>query len=433
MTTRMAFKSILLVCALFVVSVTSSNHKLVAYWGQNGIYHQIKELPYYERDLNYMCKHTQYDVIALAFLHIFFDVRNKDDMPALNFAYHCKRPVSREYPTLLRCPLIERAIKKCQKNGKKVVLSLGGEIGTYGFYFVEDAKLFAYRLWNLFLSGDKLTDLRPFGTAVIDGLDINAISDDHFGYSDLIREIRKLEQAENVGKTFTLSASTQCEFPDRILGPDVGYVLGDMAESFDSIFVQFRSVWCKAEDEDFVLNHLKEWLKYSEAQQGGMIFLGVPAGVGAAGDVGCYRSPEQLRLIYEKLRNEPRFGGIMLWDVGFDRANRENGKKYSDHLHDMLSKEDQQTHTNSSRSSDLIECSDRMKNCAKQRHLCDRSDFYGDFMKIACKRTCRHCRTLDADIKCRDYTSSCDGWQKKGYCERMPFMHVACRRSCRKC
>ena len=85
-------------------------------------------------------------------------------MPGLNFAYHCETPVSKEYPTLLRCPDIEAGIHVCKKNGKKVLLSLGGSQGQYGFESLEEAKELANRIWNLFLDGDKLENLRPFGS-----------------------------------------------------------------------------------------------------------------------------------------------------------------------------------------------------------------------------------------------------------------------------
>ena len=84
-------------------------------------------------------------------------------MPGLNFAFHCEKPMSQEYPFLLRCPKIEAGIKECQRAGKKVLLSLGGATGGYGFSSDGEAKLFADRVWNLALGGNKLRSIRPFG------------------------------------------------------------------------------------------------------------------------------------------------------------------------------------------------------------------------------------------------------------------------------
>ena len=90
-----------------------------------------------------------------------------DRMPGFNFAFHCETPISPEYPKLFRCPKIEDGIKECQKNGKKVLMSLGGAVGRSGFSSQDDAKLFAYRVYHLLLEGEELQSLRPFGRLVI--------------------------------------------------------------------------------------------------------------------------------------------------------------------------------------------------------------------------------------------------------------------------
>ena len=88
-------------------------------------------------------------------------------MPGFNFAFHCETPISPDYPKMFRCPKIEAGIKECQKNGKKVLMSLGGAVGRAGFSSEDDAKLFAYRVYHLLLEGDDLQNLRPFGRLVI--------------------------------------------------------------------------------------------------------------------------------------------------------------------------------------------------------------------------------------------------------------------------
>ena len=84
-------------------------------------------------------------------------------MPTLNFAYHCKTPVSAEYPFLLRCPEIEEGIIECQRRGKKVIMSIGGETGDGTLHSPAKAKEFANTLYNLFLGGSQYKDIRPFG------------------------------------------------------------------------------------------------------------------------------------------------------------------------------------------------------------------------------------------------------------------------------
>ena len=94
---------------------------------------------------------------------IHFCFHSADNMPSLNFAFHCETAVSPEYPTLLRCPEIEAAIGECQKRGKTLLLSMGGASGRYGFNSDAQAKQYANTIWNLFLGGTGMQSIRPFG------------------------------------------------------------------------------------------------------------------------------------------------------------------------------------------------------------------------------------------------------------------------------
>jgi len=90
-----------------------------------------------------------------------------DSLPALNFADHCTRSISKTNPSLLRCPEIEEGIRECQRLGKKVLISIAG-VGAAGTLFsVVNARQFAQNLYDLFLGGDRRTkelSLRPFGS-----------------------------------------------------------------------------------------------------------------------------------------------------------------------------------------------------------------------------------------------------------------------------
>uniref|UniRef100_A0A7M6DLR9 chitinase n=2 Tax=Clytia hemisphaerica TaxID=252671 RepID=A0A7M6DLR9_9CNID len=146
-------------------------------------------------------------------MHVFFDARQKDSMPGMNFAFHCETPLSQEYPFLLRCPKIEAGIKECQARGKQVLLSLGGATGGYGFKNDAEAKLFAQRVWDLVLGGDKLKKLRPFGSAVLDGVDLDIEGGSHIGYTQFTRTLRRCMDADH-SKTYIIAAAPQCPFPD---------------------------------------------------------------------------------------------------------------------------------------------------------------------------------------------------------------------------
>ena len=71
-------------------------------------------------------------------------------------------------------------IKTCQSKGIKVILSLGGASGSYGFDSDSQAKTFADTLWNLFGGGS--AEDRPFGDTEIDGIDLDIEGGQPTGY-----------------------------------------------------------------------------------------------------------------------------------------------------------------------------------------------------------------------------------------------------------
>eukprot|EP00795_Rhopilema_esculentum_P015413 gene15413-6654_t len=310
---------------------------MVAYWGQNGVYGIHKERERWEKELDYFCKSHSYDVVVLAFNHIFFDRRNKDNMPGLNFAFHCEDPVSPEYPSLLRCPLIEAGISECQRRGKQVLLSMGGASGSYGFASDSKAKEYAHTIWHLFLGGNNKQSLRPFGRAVLDGVDLDIEGGLSTGYTAFVKEIRKLMNTDSSRK-YIIGAAPQCPFPDGFLGPRPGKALGDVGYEFDEVYVQFYNNWCHTGNQRVFYENVAKWLKFSmdSKPSGPMIFVGMPAKVGGSGNAANYRPLKEVSDIFNRLKDEPRFGGFMLWDAGFDQNNIINGKPYSQNIVEIM-------------------------------------------------------------------------------------------------
>jgi len=325
--------SILLSIAAFQ---TVYGHKIVTYWGQNAVYGMLKPRQYWEKDLAVFCRDYKYDTIILSFLNVFFDNANKDNMPGFNFAFHCETPVSPEYPKLFRCPKIEEGIKECQKNGKTVLMSLGGAVGRAGFANDGEAKTFAYRVYHLLLEGTDLQSIRPFGSAVLDGIDLDIEGGTYTGYTAFVKELRRLMSTGT--KKYTIGAAPQCPFPDGLQGPSPGRFLGDVPTLVDEIYVQFYNNWCHTGNPRVFWDHVRMWMEYSEKTNGPFVFVGVPGNKKASGNPQHYRTPAELAKIYERIKTMPRFGGIMFWDASFDQNNMIDGKHFSEHIADFLVK-----------------------------------------------------------------------------------------------
>jgi len=325
----------LAVCCLSISFNSASNtHKIVTYWGQNACYASHHERENWEKDLSEFCKNYNYDVIILSFLNVFFHGNNKDRMPGFNFAFHCETPVSKEYPKMFRCPKIEEGIKECQRQGKTVLMSLGGAVGRSGFANDEEGKLLAYRIYHLLLEGTELSEIRPFGTAVLNGVDLDIEGGGYQGYTAFVKELRRLEKTGS--EKYMISAAPQCPYPDRLQGPLPGHFLGDVPEMIDEIYVQFYNNWCKISNPRVFFDFLRKWLDYSKKTNGPMVYIGVPAAPRAAG--AGYVTPDFLKGIYEKVKDEERLGGIMFWDAGFDQNSHINGKHFSEHVAEFIGK-----------------------------------------------------------------------------------------------
>ena len=120
------------------------------------------------------------------------------------------------YPTLLHCSNIALEIIECQKQQKKILLSLGGGIGTYELKSKDEAELLAERIWNLFLGGH--STVRPFDQAILDGIDLDIEQGGPEYYTEFVKKLRGLMKMDENKKSYLLTAAPQCPFPDQRLG-----------------------------------------------------------------------------------------------------------------------------------------------------------------------------------------------------------------------
>jgi len=312
-------------------STYSGRQLLVGYWGQNGA-GPANGPANYEKPLFEVCQTTKYDILAVSFVIVFFDSRNKG-LPALNFAYHCETPVSPEYPFLLRCPEIEKGIKECQKRGKRVLMSIGGATGDGTLPDPDKAREFARTLFDLFLGGSGYQKIRPFGSAVMDGIDLDIEGGDYKYYPEFITELRTLMDNDQ-SKGYLITGAPQCPYPDHHMGPEKpGSGLEEAGQHVDHLYIQFYNNYCHTGAGNWFTETLDKWLAFSKRMKphGPLIFIGMPAATKGASGAHFYRPPAELTTLYQAVKNLPGIGGIMLWDVSWDQNNVINGQRYSEY------------------------------------------------------------------------------------------------------
>jgi len=274
---------------------------LAVYWGQDGASHQQR--------LSFYCQDDTIDAIPLAFLYVFFGEGGK---PVVDFANICSQG-GKEFPNsnLADCSFLASDIKQCQANGKMITISLGGATAKVGFSSAGQAQDFAETVWDMFLGGSSNT--RPFGDAVLDGIDLDIESGSPAFYSNFVDRIRQLSKGSR--KRYYVTAAPQCPFPDAKVGNAL-----DNAD-FDAVYVQFYNNYCEtSRPSEFNFATWDHWAKTQSANPNVKVYLGAPASPKAAGS--GYVDASDLIAMAKSVQNKySSFGGVMLWDADTAHSN----------------------------------------------------------------------------------------------------------------
>ncbi|CAN6460891.1 unnamed protein product [Victoria cruziana] len=277
----------LLLSVLVTLFCPSNGGSVVIYWGQNEK----------EGTLASTCATGKYAIVNIAFLSVF----GNGQTPQLNLAGHCDPSNSTD-----SCTSLSSDIVSCQQKNIKVLLSIGGGLGSYGLSSLADAVSFSNYLWNNFLGGNSTS--RPLGSAVLDGIDFDIEQGSSQYYSALAISLRA-----HSSRRVYLSAAPQCPFPDAILGPAIGLGL------FDYVWVQFyNNPSCEYSSSNMIPFFLS-WTRwnFNIGIPTSKIFLGLPASADAASS-GFILNTTLISNVLPIVKAYPRYGGVMLWNKYYD-------------------------------------------------------------------------------------------------------------------
>ncbi|KAJ3928897.1 MAG: glycoside hydrolase family 18 protein [Lentinula lateritia] len=307
--------------ALLLTSVTSAafnptgnTNVSVIYWGQNsyGATHTSDTANWQTNLANY-CQDDTVDVFPLAFLDVFFGIGS---LPEINFANICNDVDDAVFPgsDLANCQFMATDIQTCQAAGKIITLSMGGATGADTFTSESQAEDFADLIWDLFLGGTSST--RPFGDAVLDGIDLDIEGGGTANFAAFVTRIRTL--AEGASKAYYITGAPQCPFPDANLDTVLNAV------GFDAVYVQFYNNYCEVSNYnvagDWDFSSWDNWAKTTSPNPDVKIYIGAPASSTAA--TNGYADASALSTILQATKaTYSSFGGAMLWDISQAYAN----------------------------------------------------------------------------------------------------------------
>lgn len=258
-------------------------------------------------DLLQLCQNSNVDVVVLAFVTSFF---TNGGMPGASFGPGCKGSTTAQQlhaPGLQDCTDLAPEIVSCQQVGKPVLVSLGGYYSNVTFTSDTEAIQLAQNLWDLFGAGDGLdASLRPFGTIVVDGFDLDNESRDPTSYTTFAQALRTLF-ASDKKRRYYLSAAPQCPRPDASI-PVSAMALCDF------VFVQFyNNPSCELSSAGFAGSFAGWSDELLAANNNTKLYIGVgasaAAGSGYVDGAGLGHQVSLARQLYTE-----NLGGVMLWD-----------------------------------------------------------------------------------------------------------------------
>uniref|UniRef100_A0A0E0LNQ0 GH18 domain-containing protein n=1 Tax=Oryza punctata TaxID=4537 RepID=A0A0E0LNQ0_ORYPU len=282
----------LFVLAGLAPAAAGQTGKVTVFWGRN------KD----EGTLREACDTGMYTMVVMSFLNVY----GSHGEYRLDLAGH---PVGR----------IGGDVKHCQRKGVLVSLAIGGPgpSGAYSLQTNQSALDLFDHLWNTYLAGgssrkDAVAAARPFGDAVLDGVDFFL---DHATpaerYDVLAMELAK--RSNTIGKPpLHLTATTRCAFPD----PRAARALATGA--FERVHVRFYGE--DDGDNNCTMYWEDAWDRWTAAYPRSRIYFGLPAAAqdGRSG----YVYPKTLYYRYvPELQKAANYGGFMIWDRYSDKQS----------------------------------------------------------------------------------------------------------------
>ncbi|KAI0635520.1 glycoside hydrolase [Trametes polyzona] len=303
--------SVLSALALGALQVSAFDNS--RYWGQNSYGATHSDTANFQKSLATYCQDDSIDAFPIAFLNVFFGAGG---VPSIDLSNICSSVDDPVFPgtSMPDCSFLASDIQFCQSKGKIVTISLGGATGAASFTSDDQAAAFGDTIWNTFLGGSG--SVRPFGGAVLDGIDLDIEGGSTQHFAAFVNRIRS--HANGANKKYYVTAAPQCPFPDAYLGTVLNAV------GFDAVYVQFYNNFCGLTNFNnpnaWDFDQWDSWAKNTAVNKNVKIYIGAPASSTAAGS-GYVDASTLANIALETRSQFSSFGGVMLWDASQAFAN----------------------------------------------------------------------------------------------------------------
>uniref|UniRef100_A0A0D9VUH0 GH18 domain-containing protein n=1 Tax=Leersia perrieri TaxID=77586 RepID=A0A0D9VUH0_9ORYZ len=264
--------------------------ELAVFWGRNADEGSLREA----------CDTGIYNTVIISFLAVFGHGNY-----GLDISGH--RPLAAD-------------IKHCQKaKNVTVLLSIGGDGDHYSIPTPKSARDVADHLWHAYLAGGRRSVLRPFGDAVLDGVDLYIDHGGSANYDVLVRRLAGYSNGDGGGKRrpVILTATVKCMDGQETSGEEAVAATGLIGRIHVRFYGDRMCSYESSERRPFY----GSWLGWTARYTNTSVYVGLPAAWNAASD-GWIDPAEMVSHALPLVQGTANYGGVMLWNRYFDRRSR---------------------------------------------------------------------------------------------------------------
>jgi len=289
------FRLILFNFLLVVVrGYLSNSPHIITFWGQDPALQEAEKV---ERALNKTCgTKSSYSTVVLGFVSK--SVRNKTtaSLPPM----HCVKSAKSRSKLSLYCPEISKKVELCKNNKKKVLIGVGGPNETLYFDDPKSAQYFAKKIWNWFLGGTEISDMRPFGGISLDGVNI-FLKDDKSKHVDVfLQTLDKLRKRSSDNK-YIYTMSVPCNAPEAYFGEGKNKLsMEKIVPIVKQIYVRYSGKQCCKTGPKHFRGELQNWKKFSVNKDRPALFVLFPRSPHKT-MTNCFSSNRQLNILHNYL------------------------------------------------------------------------------------------------------------------------------------
>ncbi|XP_065674617.1 adhesion G-protein coupled receptor G2 isoform X7 [Hydra vulgaris] len=171
---------------------------------------------------------------------------------------------------------------------------------------------------------------RPFGSAVLNGVNLDITQGPNTGYSQFVKTMHDL-MFQDKNRTYIITSTSRCS--DLKPLKNLGETLTLYGDYFDEIYIIYYSDTCASKGEFF---NTEEWFLFTNKFiKKPLVYISLLAAP-IAQFKEYYQDSIGLENIIKKVSFHDNFGGIVLYDAGYNEGTLNNNTKYSDVVKKIL-------------------------------------------------------------------------------------------------